>query len=88
MQVRCMLLKPDAAAEEGCQHGKSYEAHSETFFDAVQCEGIMASLEGSHRVSFAAVDNGSVTGRLGAAAAQDNDKYINSESDRQQLLIR
>ena len=55
---------------------------------AVQCEGIMVSLEGSHKVSFNAPDNGSVTGRLGAAAAQENDKYINSEGDRQQLLIR
>lgn len=55
---------------------------------AVQCEGIMASLEGSHKVSFDLTDNGSVTGRLGAAAAQENDKYINSEGDRQQLLIR
>lgn len=54
----------------------------------VQCEGIMASLEGSHKVSFDVTDNGSVTGRLGAAAAQENDKYINSEGDRQQLLIR
>ena len=48
----------------------------------------MVSLEGSHKVSFNVTDNGSVTGRLGAAAAQENDKYINSESDRQQLLIR
>ena len=48
----------------------------------------MASLEGSHKVSFNATDNGSVTGRLGAAAAQENDRHINSESDRQQLLIR
>ena len=54
----------------------------------MQCESIMSSLEGSHKVSFTPMDNGSVTGRLGAAAAQENDTYINSESDRQQLLIR
>ena len=39
-------------------------------------------------MSFNVTDNGSVTGRLGSAAAQDNDRYISSESDRQQLLIR
>lgn len=48
----------------------------------------MSSLEGSHKVSFSVTDNGSVTGRLGSAAAQDNDRYIGAESDRQQLLIR
>ena len=39
-------------------------------------------------MTFNVTDNGSVTGRLGSAAAQDNDRYISSESDRQQLLIR
>ena len=54
----------------------------------MQCESIMSSLEGSHKVQIYDSDNGNATKGLRAAAAQENDAHINSESDRQQLLIR
>ncbi|CAL5219033.1 g792 [Coccomyxa viridis] len=53
-----------------------------------KCESIMSSLEGSHKVQIYDSDNGNATKGLRAAAAQENDAHINSESDRQQLLIR
>ena len=54
----------------------------------MQCDSIMSSLEGSHKVPIYDADNGSANKGLKAAAAQENDAHINSESDRQQLLIR
>ncbi|BDA42077.1 probable Syntaxin-6 [Coccomyxa sp. Obi] len=54
-----------------------------------QCESVMASLEASHSVALnVGLDTGTPTGKLGSAAAQDNDRFINSEGDRQQLLLR
>lgn len=55
----------------------------------LQCESVMASLEASHSVALnVGPDMGTPTGKLGSAAAHDNDRFINSEGDRQQLLLR
>lgn len=54
----------------------------------MQCDSIMSSLEGSHKGPIYDADNGSATKGLRAAAAQENDAHISSESDWQQLLIR
>ena len=49
----------------------------------------MASLEASHSVALnVALDTSTPTAKLGSAAAHDNDRFINSEGDRQQLLLR
>lgn len=54
----------------------------------VQCEGMMTALESAHRVTVSMGDSGTPTGKLGSAIGQDNDRFLNSESDRQQLLLR
>lgn len=48
----------------------------------------MRSLEAQHIVSLSVGDPGTPTGKLGSAIGQENDRYINSEGDRQQLLLR
>ena len=49
----------------------------------------MASLEASHSVALnVGLDTSTPTAKLGSAAAHDNDRFINSEGDRQQLLLR
>ncbi|EIE22051.1 hypothetical protein COCSUDRAFT_53946 [Coccomyxa subellipsoidea C-169] len=53
-----------------------------------QCEGVMRSLEAQHSVSLSVGDPGTPTGKLGSAIGLENDRYINSEGDRQQLLLR
>ncbi len=55
----------------------------------LQCESVMASLEASHSVALnVGLDTSTPTAKLGSAAAHDNDRFINSEGDRQQLLLR
>lgn len=54
----------------------------------LQCEGVVHSLEASHSVALNVGNPGTPTGKLGSAIGQDNDRYINSEGDRQQLLLR
>ncbi|KAK9909708.1 hypothetical protein WJX75_006414 [Coccomyxa subellipsoidea] len=53
-----------------------------------QCEGVVHSLEASHSVALSVGNPGTPTGKLGSAIGQDNDRYISSEGDRQQLLLR
>ena len=54
----------------------------------MQCETVTASLESSHQVSVKVGDMDTPAGKLGSAISQENDKFIGSEGDRQQLLIR
>ena len=58
----------------------------------LQCEAVMASLAHpeahAREGNGAKKGNGSVEARLGSAVGAENDTFIASEGDRQQLLIR
>ena len=64
-------------------------SHSELRCGVLQCESIAAGLQAppasSRRMD---ASNNSVSSKLGAAVRAENDQFITSEQDQQQLLLR
>ena len=53
-----------------------------------QCEGVVATLEAAQRPGARVAETATPTAKLHAAALQDNDRFLASEGDQQQLLLR
>ncbi|KAK9816760.1 hypothetical protein WJX72_004804 [[Myrmecia] bisecta] len=53
-----------------------------------QIEGMMNSIESARHIATRLTEPSNAAAKLGAAASQENDRFITSEADRQQLLLR
>lgn len=74
------LLKAEAA-KQGWRSGVTSVMH-------LQVDTMQGSVEAAQQIASKVAQPSTATGRLGAAVQQDNDRFLGSEQERQQMVMR